>query len=507
MHRLYGLETEYGIAIEGRGAADLMQESAGVVRAVDLPHVTAWNYRGEDPRRDTRGFTVDRLSTDPSDAQFDAPGRAGVCGAEERSDRVLANGARLYNDHGHPEYSTPECSNLHDLVAADRAGERILLECARRRGLELRAPVVLYKNNTDYHGASYGAHEDYLMARDVPADELIAGLLPFFVTRQIFAGAGKVGVEGEPHRPIYQLSQRADFIAVEASVDTLHNRPIVNTRDEPHATPRQYRRLHVIVGDANMSEWATAMKVGVTSLVIGLLELGWRPTLAIDNPVRAIKEVSRDPSLRWLVRLKDGRTMPAIDVQRRYLAAAKEKLAGSTEDADWTLAEWEAVLDDLERSVVATADRIDWVAKRQLLEQFIAEEGLDWDAPVLQSLDLAYHDLDPEMGLFAGLEQAGAMRQIVTDEQIEAAMACPPADTRAHIRGLFVRRFGQAIRSIGWNGIAFRHEGEDYLFDMNPLVGPGVRLLNEELSGATTLADVVAVIRRDTAEANRNGRG
>jgi proteasome accessory factor A len=363
--------------------------------------------------------------------------------------------------------------------------------------MELRAPVVLYKNNTDFHGASYGTHEDYLMRRDVPPDELIAGLVPFLVSRQLYAGAGKVGVEGETHTAPYQLSQRADYIAVEASVDTLHNRPIVNTRDEPHATPRSFRRLHVIVGDANMSEWATAMKVGALSLVIGLLERGWRPSLALENPVRAIKELSRDPTLRWLVRLKDGRTMSAIDVQRHYLAAAREMLAGSSPDADWTIAEWEAVLDDLERRVTSTADRIDWVAKRQLLEQFMAEESVGWDAPALKSLDLSYHDLDPEMGLFAGLEQAGAMRRIVTDEQIEAAMACPPADTRAYIRGLFIRRWGQCVRSIGWNRIAFTCEGEDYDFDMNPLVGPDVRLLNEELSKAASLADVVAVVRRD----------
>ncbi len=497
MYRLFGIETEYGISVEGRGAADLIRESIGVVQAVGVPCATGWNYRGEDPRRDMRGFTVDHLSTDADDAQFDEPGKPPMSGAEERSDRILANGARLYNDHGHPEYATPECSNLHDLVAADRAGERIVFECAHKRGLELRAPVVLYKNNTDYHGASYGTHEDYLVRREVPADALIAGLIPFLVTRQIYAGAGKVGVEGETHTASYQLSQRADYVSVEASVDTLANRPIVNTRDEPHATPREFRRLHVIIGDANMSEWATAMKVGTTALVAGLLELGWRPDIALDSPVRAIKEVSRDASLRWLVRLRNGSTMPAVDVQRLYLAAAKEMLAGSSADADWTLGEWEAVLDDLERTVLATADRVDWVAKRQLLEHYMAEAGVGWDAEVLKALDLSYHDLDPEMGLHAGLEQAGAMRRIVTDEQIDAAMACPPPDTRAAIRGLFIRRFGQAVRSIGWNGIAFAHAGEDYVFDMNPLVGPGVRLLNEELADAASLDDVVAVMRRE----------
>src|SRR5579872_1416373 len=302
MARLFGIETEYGIAVEGRGAGDLIQESIALVRSYAGTCVTGWNYRGEDPRRDMRGFTVDRLSTDPDDAQFDAPGTPPMSMAEERSDRILANGARFYNDHGHPEYSTPECSNLRDLVAHDRAGERIVWECAQRRARDLDAPVHIYKNNTDYHGASYGTHEGYLMRRDLPPDTLIRALIPFLVTRQLYAGCGKVGLEVDRgSQALFQLSQRADFFSVEASVDTLHNRPIFNTRDEPHATPRRYRRLHVILGDANLSEWATAVKVGATDLVLSLLEQGWTPNIAIRNPVQTLKALSRDPSLRWLV--------------------------------------------------------------------------------------------------------------------------------------------------------------------------------------------------------------
>ncbi|MCC6729901.1 MAG: proteasome accessory factor PafA2 family protein [Chthonomonadales bacterium] len=498
MPRLLGIETEYGIHVEGRAAGDLVAESTALVRCHAGRHVTGWNYRAEDPRRDLRGFRVDHLARDPQDARFDPPGRAAHGTPDERSDRVLPNGARLYNDHGHPEYSTPECASLRDLVAHDRAGERIVWECARRRMAEAGVSVSLYKNNTDYHGASYGTHESYLMRRDVPADDLIAGLTPFLVTRILYAGAGKVGVEGEPGALAvpYQLSQRADFVAVEASVDTLHNRPLVNTRDEPHATPRDYLRLHVIVGDANMSEWATAMKVGATSLVLSLLEEGWRPPLRVRSPVTTLREVSRDPSLRWLVTLGDGRTMGAVDVQRTYLEEAERRLAGASEGDDWALREWRAVLDDLERDVLGASDRVDWVAKRRLLEAYMAEEGIGWDDPAMQSLDLAYHDLDPETGLFAGLEQAGAMRRVVSDALVEAAVSCPPSDTRAMIRGMFVCRFPESVRAIGWNGVAFHHDGEDLLFDMNPLVGPGVALLNEELAAARTLDDVVAVIRR-----------
>ena len=498
MTRLYGIETEYGIAVEGRGAADLVAESRAVVRSFQGPHVAdCWNYRGEDPRRDMRGFTVDHLEVDPDDAQFELPGRPRMSMAEERSDRVLGNGARLYNDHGHPEYATPECASLRDLVAHDRAGERIVLECAQRHAQASGVQVRIYKNNTDYHGASYGTHECYLMRRSVPPDAVIQGLLPFLATRQIFAGAGRVGgAEGKA----FHLSQRAEHVAVEASVDTLHHRPLVNTRDEPHASRRQWRRLHVIVGDANLSEWATAVKVGATALVIGLLEEGWRPALRLKDPVQAVRHISCDQTLQWLVDHADGQKVSAIDVQRLYLSQARRRLAGCSPDADWTLAEWEAVLDALEKDIALCADRVDWVAKRMLLEQFMQAEGVGWDDPVMQSLDLAYHDVDPEAGLFAGLAEAGQMRRLVTDARVQAAVSCPPGDTRAFIRGLFVRRFPEAVRSIGWNGVAFRHRGEDLLFDMSPLVGPDVEALNEELAGAESLDQVVDVMRRPGGE-------
>ena len=498
--RLLGIETEYGIAAEGCDAGDLVRESVAVVRACSLPHIAAWNYRGEDARRDMRGFSVEQLARDPVDAQFDTTTGPRLAPDEERSDRVLANGARLYNDHGHPEYSTPECLRLRDLVAHDAAGERIVLDCARTRSAETGRAVRIYKNNTDYHGASYGTHEDYLMRREVPAQEVIETLLPFLVTRQIFAGAGKVGVEGQRGSG-FQLSQRADFASVEASVDTLHNRPIFNTRDEPHATPAAYRRLHAIIGDANMSQWATAMKVGATALVLTLLEDGWRPCLRMEHPVQSMREVSRDVTLRWLVPVYDHGTIPAVDLQRIYLAEAQRRLRGASEDADWALAEWEAVLDDLEGDILGAADRVDWIAKRRLLEEFMASEGCGWEDPVMQSLDLEYHNLDPAEGLYAGLDEAGSVRRIVTDDEIRAAANCPPGDTRAFIRGLLVRRFREAVRTIGWNGAVFQNQGDDFLLDMNPLVENNVEILNSELAGATSLSDVVRVIRQDAADA------
>src|SRR5579871_4442605 len=315
MSRLFGIETEYGIVVDGLGANDWINESIALVRSHAGPTLSGWNYRGEDPRRDMRGFTVQHLSTNPDDAQFDAPGAARMSQEEERSDRVLANGARLYNDHGHPEYATPECRRLRDLVAHDKAGERIVFDAAQRRAEQREQRVTLYKNNTDFHGASYGTHEGYLMRRDTPTETLIQALLPFFATRQIYAGAGKCGIENDhaaAAATTFQLSQRADYFSVEASVDTLHNRPLVNTRDEPHATPRRYRRLHVICWDANMCEYATALKVGTTSLVLKLLEEGLTPPIKLSDPVRAVKQVSRDRTLQQTLDRQGGPPVTAL---------------------------------------------------------------------------------------------------------------------------------------------------------------------------------------------------
>ncbi len=499
MTRLCGIETEYGIVVDGLGANDWITESIGVVRAHPGKAVGGWNYRGEDPRRDMRGFTVHTLSTNPDDAQFDTPGSNTLSREEERSDRVLTNGARFYNDHGHPEYATPECRSLRDLVAHDRAGERIALAAAEKRAQQRGLNVTLYKNNTDFHGASYGTHEAYLMKREVPTETLIQTLLPFFATRIIYAGAGKCGIENDsaaPSATTFQISQRADYFSVEASVDTLHNRPLVNTRDEPHAAPRRYRRLHVICGDANMSEYATALKVGTTSLVLSLLEEGLTAPVRLLDPVRAIKKVSRDRTLKVTLERAGGPALTAIEVQRLYLQEAEKRFRGKDEDTDWTLTEWATVLAALETDPLVLADRLDWVAKFQLLDAFREEEGLQWNDSYMQSLDLAYHNIDPEQGLYYGLEQAGQVRRLVTDSHIQAAMSCPPADTRAFLRGMFVERFGPAVRSIGWNGVAFKHGTADFLFDMNTLVEENVRVLNEEFGSLETLDAVVAAIQR-----------
>jgi Pup amidohydrolase len=455
-----------------------------VVRAYAGLSAGPWDYRLEDPRRDMRGYRVEHLTQNPVDAQYDRPGAPRLSNEEERSDRVLANGARLYNDHGHPEYSTPECRTLRDLVAHDRAGERIVLECARLRAAATGRAVSIFKNNTDFHGMSYGCHEGYLLPRELPFEKLQLGLMPFFVTRQIFAGAGKTGVElGGPLESecAFQLSQRADFFTEEASVDTLHRRPIVNTRDEPHADPRKYRRFHVIVGDANMSEFATALKVGTTSLVLELIASGWEPLFRVRRPVDAIRWVSRDPTLRWLVELEDGRRMPAVDLQRIYLSDCRRLFAGAHPDADWTLTAWEQTLNALEHDPFSQEGRLDWVAKRRLLETYIEAENIWWEDETIRSLDLEYHNVDPELGLYHGLEQAGQMERLTTDEQIESAMREGPRDSRAWVRGEAVRRFGDRIRQIGWGRVGLEQGGEMKWLDLHPLVDGNVAALTAQL--------------------------
>jgi len=495
--RLNGTEVEYGMLVEGKGPSDQMDQAAALVRACALPHVTGWDYRVEDPRSDLRGYRVKQLAVDPEDARYDraCPERP----AEDlRSDRVLVNGARLYNDHGHPEYATPECVSLRELVAHERAGERIVLECARAHAERLGVPVRIYKNNTDFHGMSYGAHESYLFAREVPFERLQAGLIPFLVTRQIYAGAGKVGVEPpETDGALFQLSQRADFCAEEASVDTLYRRPILNTRDEPHADPRRHRRLHVICGDANLSPFALRLKVGATALVLSLLEKGWQPPFALRKPVDAIKHVSRDPELRWLVETDDGRTIPAVDVQRIYLAAARERGVDAFPEYREVAADWEETLNALERDPFSLADRLDWVAKRQLLEVYREAEGLSWDDATLRSLDLEYHNIDPEEGLFYALEAEGAIRPVVTEEETRRAMHTPPAGTRAAARGACVARFGPAIRAISWNHILL----DGAFLDLGSLVtrpgeGDGV---------PERVAEAVAAIERAASPADLAG--
>ena len=498
--RLFGIETEYGITRDDLEGVDPVVESMELVRA----HLTGsfektWDYSGEDPHEDARGFRVTGLQQYQEEDEFvKQDAHRPFSFHEMKSDLVLPNGARFYNDHTHPEYSTPECGTLRDLVAYDRAGERILHQATQRRNRALGGPhVQLYKNNTDFHGHSYGCHDNYLVPRSIPFSALVAGLVPFLVSRQLIAGAGKVGVEAQEggfRAGHYQLSQRADFMETELSVDTMHNRPILNTRDEPHADRAKYRRLHLIIGDANMCEYATALKVGTTRLVVDLIERGAAPHCELESPVAAVKELSRDADLKAVVRRKVGGTVSGLDLQEAYLLAADKALAGSDEETDWVLREWARALTLLTSDRSRLVGHLDWVTKLWLLETFAQEERVGWDDPWLASLDLEYHNLDPDRGLFFGLEGAGKAFRLTTDADIQTAMTVGPRDTRGGIRGLCVRRFREQIQSIQWEQVQFAGGILPKTLDMSDLFEPAaVQALAAVLESAPSPIDALRV--------------
>ncbi len=504
MQRTIGIETEYGITVDGAESVDVVSESIALVRSYTQAEPATqdmemkWNYDLEDPHLDARGFRVDELLQDFDEPKYFVQDQNRKLSFQEiKSDLVLSNGARYYNDHAHPEYSTPECKSLRDIIAQDKAGERIIEECVRRRNLRQAAGTVkVYKNNTDFVGHSYGTHDNYLMDRSIPFEKVIRGLTPFLVTRQIVAGAGKVGIEGEENAPtgVFQITQRADFFSVLVSIDTMNRRPIVNTRDEPHADSEKYRRFHVIIGDANMSEMAGALKLGTTALMLDLLENNSCPMdLDLVDPIAALKFISRDPALKHVVLLANGRTISPIDIQREYLAAAQKKLRGRDDDTDWILSTWQQVLDDLERDPMLCRDRLDWVAKKWLLETFAAAENVAWDDPWLQSLDLEYHNVRREEGLYAELVREGTMRRFVTDDDIRHAIHHPPPDTRAYFRGRCVEKFAKQMTSVQWDELAFSDNGQEHVVRLlNVFDDADVRRYNEAVDNAR---DVETLLR------------
>ena len=497
MKRVFGIETEYGITVDGLEGLDVVRESIEIVRSYTEHGASMkWDYQLEDPHHDARGFRAKELLQDTDEAAyFELDKARPLSFAEIKSDLVLSNGARFYNDHAHPEYATPECTTLAELVAQDKAGERILAECAKRRNTHLPAgcQTRLYKNNTDFVGHSYGCHDNYLMRRDVPWERLVREVVPFLVTRQIFAGAGKMGVEGEDaagQPGVFQIAQRSDFFAVLCSIDTMNRRPLINTRDEPHADAELYRRFHVIIGDANMSQFATALKIGTTALVLDLIEQGKAPLLELADPVGATKAISRDQSCAWIIELCDGRKISAIDVQRLYLDAAREHCVTDAETA-WLLREWELVLDDLGKDFWRCRDRLDWVAKKFLLTTFQESERLAWTDPWLQSIDLEYHNVSLENGLYYELMREGRMRQIVSQDDIRRAIFSPPETTRAFFRGRAVARFSREIETIQWDEIAFAANGRRLTVALPyPAHDERLERVNAAIRGARTFTEM-----------------
>jgi proteasome accessory factor A len=388
-----------------------------------------------------------------SDPELDDLGAANV---------ILTNGARLYVDHAHPEFSTPEVTNALDAVIWDKAGERVMEEAAMRAAtVPGNPPVQLYKNNVDGKGASYGAHENYLMQRSTPFTAVIAGLTPFFVSRQVVTGAGRVGIGAAGEEPGFQLSQRSDYIEVEVGLETTLKRGIINTRDEPHADADKYRRLHVIIGDANMAEMSTYLKLGSTALVLDLVESGQRfEDLRLAEPVRAVHQISRDPTLKATVELVDGRKFTGLDIQRVYLERAAAHVAQTMgDDVDPTtadvLTQWGEVLDALARDPAECADRLDWPAKLRLLEGYRARDGLGWSSPRLHLVDLQYADVRLDKGLYNRLVARGSMRRLADEDDVRAAMKKPPADTRAFFRGSCLERYPAEVAAASWDSVIF----------------------------------------------------
>jgi len=359
----------------------------------------------------------------------------------------LENGARLYVDTGfHPEYATPECDELLDLVACDRAGERIVADLVRRAQRRLpehgiAGQIRAFKNNTDSAGNSYGCHENYLVSRDTSFGYLVETLVPFLVSRQIFAGAGKVhrGPEGSE----YHLSQRALHISDELSGSTVSGRPIINTRDEPHADAGRFRRLHVIVGDSNMSEVTTYLKVGTTALVLDMIEDGYlSKDLRLESPIGALRAISADPLLRQRVRLKNGGSYTALELQLAYLEASEDHVRrrGGDPRAAAVMSRWRAVLAQLAADPMDARRSVDWVIKRAVLDRYIERQKCSLDDPRVALLDLQYHDVQPARGLYHLLARHGEVDVLVPDERVERARYSPPQTTRARLRGDFIRR-------------------------------------------------------------------
>jgi proteasome accessory factor A len=488
--KVMGTEIEYGITVKNDRDFDPISSCVLLVNAYREEHSgkILWDYDQENPLADARGFQVDGEKYTPNQQENIA------------RNKTLVNGARYYVDHAHPEYSCPEVTNARELVIHEKAGERIV-EISRREAsllLPAGAQLLIYKNNSDRKGNSYGSHENYLMDRRTSFKQIVEHLMPFFVTRQVFTGAGKVGSENRSHPCVYQLSQRADFFETEVALDTMVKRPIINTRDEPHADREKYRRLHVIVGDSNMSEYTIWLRNGVTALVLSMIEDGAIDrNLSLRDPVRAIKEVSHDPTCSKEVELERGGSRSAVQVQAEYLEMAQRYVRANPgpELAD-LVAQWELVLVALERDPMELATRIDWVIKQAMIERFMERKGLDWESPQVQMLDLQYHDLRRERGLYYLLERQGQVERIVTDEEINRAIQEPPEDTRAYFRGRCLQRYGPEVFGVNWDSISFGIGDEPIkrVLMTEPLKGSKAHVERLLLDSPTT-ADLVRNLR------------
>ena len=446
--KVCGIETEYGVALRGTGDANPVLASSMLINGYVEHHKVGWDFEDESPGRDARGFA--REGSQPPEIET------------HLVNTVLTNGARYYVDHAHPEYSTPECSNALELVIADKAGERVLARSmqAARSLLEPGQEVVVYKNNSDGKGNSYGTHENYLVDRG-PVREPRAPSAAVVRHAPGVHRRGKIGSENGAAPVDYQISSRADFFEEEVGLETTLKRPIVNTRDEPHADPQLYRRLHVIPGDANLCEVATFLKVGSTAIVLAMIEDDFiDKDFSIVGPVPAMRVVSHDPTCRATVELVDGGRMTAVEVQWEFLRLARKyadetglEVCGGDEMGGQVLDRWESVLTSLERDPSELDGQLDWVTKLSLLDAYAKRDDLTWGDPKLALLDLQYHDVRPARSLYERLVKAGKVERLTSEDEVMAATTEPPASTRAFFRGRCLSRWPDAVVAANWDSI------------------------------------------------------
>ncbi len=399
-------------------------------------------------------------------------------------DVFLENGARFYQDIGcHPEYATPECDNVIELLTHDKAGERIIERLSVTAEKKMRfdgffGKISVFKNNTDTPGNTYGCHENYLMDRRVSFRQLAAQLIPFFVTRQVFTGAGKF-IKDRDNSLRYEISQRAQYIREEISIATTTARGIINTRDEPHADREKYRRLHVIVGDSNMSEFATFLKVGTTAIVLRMIEDNFiRQRLALRNSVKAIQDISKDTTCTHKIELEDGQRLSAVELQWQYFECAKQYFEQAEPDpiSKQVMKKWEYVLKHLARDPLSLDRELDWVIKKKLIGTYFASPKRKWDRDDVLMLDLLYHNIRKDggkkrTGLYYKLEKNNQVERIVTDEQVDKAMHLPPETTRAKFRGRFVKLANERkiLCGVNWSYIQLYEPYQKLFLSTDPL--------------------------------------
>jgi len=464
IRKICGIETEYGIVHRGIDEPNPITASSVLINsylselnrsggsALGVPQV-GWDFEFESPSSDARGATP--VGAMPPEVET------------HLTNAVLTNGARYYVDHAHPELSTPECADALSVVTFDRSAEVILERSmlAADALLPDGQTIVVYKNNSDGKGNSYGCHENYLVDRALPFGRIVAEVTPHFITRQIFCGAGKVGSEigFSADEVPFQISQRADFFEEEVGLETTLKRPIINTRDEPHADPQKYRRLHVIIGDANMSEVATFLKVGTTAIVLAMIEDDWiNADFRFESPIGALRSVSTDLSMSATLRLVRGGSITALEVQKHLLERAVDwtdqhgfDLVGEQAGPE-ILRRWSEALSAIEAESDSLASTVDWIAKYRLINGYRERHRLSWGDARLHALDLQYHDLRPEKSLArrVGLET------ICSSTGIERGVSLPPNDTRAYFRGTCLAKFGSDIVSANWDSLVFDTGGD-----------------------------------------------